>query len=217
MKFLFKNKKNHPIYGRLGALSPGYIDGRSSKKYYCIKCGNIVSSFLYKRCRSCSAKKRLINPKNNPAYKHGKTLVKSYCINCGKLLHKQAFLYGNKKCLYCSLLDKNMRQKVFDTNIELQFKNELLKRNIEFKHPYRIKNHPADFYIPKYNLVIECDGEYWHNKPSAKEKDTKHNIMMRNNGYYVKRLKGSNILNKKINYDKIFAKYKQLNKEKNNE
>ena len=99
-----------------------------------------------------------------------------------------------------------------DTDIELKLKNELLKRKIKFIHPYRIKNHIADFYIPKYNLIIECDGKYWHSKPKDIKRDRKHNIIMRNGGYYVKRLKGNSILKNKVNYDKMFDRYKKLKK-----
>lgn len=199
------------------------------KKVYCVDCDKILGKFAYKhkskKCRSCGAKgkkhslktKRKIslikkilfkNPKNHPAYKNGRYLKDYYCIDCGKKLKS----HTAKKCLHCSLLDKNIKQKVFDTNIELKFKDELIKRNIQFKHPYRIKNHPADFYIPIYNLIVECDGYYWHNKKGAKEKDARHNAMMRNSKYFVKRLKGENILKEKIDYDKMFNKYKLLQK-----
>jgi very-short-patch-repair endonuclease len=194
-----------------GENGPNYKDGRSLKKYYyyCVDCGKKLNSHSFwsksKRCAHCCKV-----GENNPAYKHGRTLVKSYCSDCDKLLNSQAFLYGHKKCLQCSLLDKNMKQKVFDTDIELKFKDELIKRGISFKHPYRIKSHPVDFYIPRYNLVVECDGYYWHHKPGAEEKDARHNTMMRNKGYFVKRLKGENILKEKINYDKMFERYKQL-------
>jgi very-short-patch-repair endonuclease len=181
---LAKKGKNHPGYGKKRSL-------KTRKKM------------------SISQKERLKNPKNNPAYKDGRTLRKYYCVCCGKKLKS----YTAKRCTFCYLLNKNRRQRLFDTDIELIVKKELLKRKIKFKHPYRIKNHPADFYITKYNLIIECDGAYWHNKPGAKEKDNQQSSMMRNAGYYVKRLKGENILKKRINYNELLEKYKLLNGE----
>ena len=39
----------------------------------------------------------------------------------------------------------------------------------DFKHQYYVKTeHPyvADFYVHSHNLVIECDGDYWHSLPN---------------------------------------------------
>lgn len=30
-----------------------------------------------------------------------------------------------------------------------------------------------DFWLPEYQLAIECNGEYWHNLPKRKERDKK--------------------------------------------
>jgi len=34
--------------------------------------------------------------------------------------------------------------------------------------------HHYDFYSPELNLIIEYNGEYWHNKPKNRIKDRKH-------------------------------------------
>lgn len=50
-----------------------------------------------------------------------------------------------------------------DTSIEIIFQKELEKRNINFiKHPNIENICQADFLIPDYNIVIFCDGCYWH-------------------------------------------------------
>lgn len=59
------------------------------------------------------------------------------------------------------------------TSIELKVAEQLKN--------YGIKNVPqkqlckghfiVDFYLPEYHLVIECNGDYWHNRPERKERD----------------------------------------------
>ena len=45
-----------------------------------------------------------------------------------------------------------------------------------------------DFLIPNKNLVIECDGDYWHNRLCVQEKDKIRDNTLTQNGYTVIRL-----------------------------
>ena len=89
-----------------GQNNPSYVDGRSLKSYYCKDCDKKViwQTAIYGqgRCRSCSAKFQMQNPKNNPNYKHGKTLEKHYCIDCEQLLID----YKAKRCKNCAYIWK---------------------------------------------------------------------------------------------------------------
>jgi len=40
-----------------------------------------------------------------------------------------------------------------------------LEESVDFKCQYHILNYFVDFYIPKLNLGIEVDGDYWHANP----------------------------------------------------
>lgn len=218
-KFRFKDKTKHPMYGKkltkqhirkivLSRL--GKKHSKKTKKVMRLKSTG-ENSAMYGKHHTLKSKNKIrvaMKGSNNPNYKNGDSYKKAYCECCGKLLGRLAYFNKNTKCVLCYL----KRPKFFNTDIELIVKKELTKRRIKFKHPYKVGKHPADFYIQKYNLVIECDGDYWHTKPGAKEKDRKQNAMMRNAGYFVKRLRGSNILNNKINYDKIISRYATLNK-----
>lgn len=46
----------------------------------------------------------------------------------------------------------------------------------------------VDFYLPARNLVIECDGRYWHNLPGRQETDRRRDAELRKMGYSVLRL-----------------------------
>ena len=51
-----------------------------------------------------------------------------------------------------------------NTKPELLVQNLLKKNNIEFVTPFVFENKIFDLYIPKYNVIIEVDGCYWHSK-----------------------------------------------------
>jgi G:T-mismatch repair DNA endonuclease (very short patch repair protein) len=55
------------------------------------------------------------------------------------------------------------------TDIEVLMKqilNEIgLVENVDFFQHYYHKRYIFDFYLPKFNLVIECQGDYWHANP----------------------------------------------------
>lgn len=67
-----------------------------------------------------------------------------------------------------------------DTKIEIIVKDALEKMNIEFIKNYRCNNgkYIFDFYLTKYNFVIECQGDYWHGNPEYFK--TLNNIQLKN-------------------------------------
>ena len=78
-----------------------------------------------------------------------------------------------------------------DTKIEKKIQRYLISKNIDFiKHKHiNIKHgYNCDIFIPSLKLVIECDGNYWHNYPYGNEIDVIRNKEMRNKGMKVIRL-----------------------------
>ena len=74
-----------------------------------------------------------------------------------------------------------------DTSIELKIQNILTTNNIIFnKHIILLKKYQSDIFI-KPNIVIECDGDYWHNRPDMKERDRIKDIALKNAGYTILR------------------------------
>jgi len=74
------------------------------------------------------------------------------------------------------------------SSIEISIRKVLDSLNITYQTGKRISPYFPDIFIPCANLVIECDGDYWHSRPEAKEKDTKRDTFMRDKGYEVVRI-----------------------------
>jgi G:T-mismatch repair DNA endonuclease (very short patch repair protein) len=60
--------------------------------------------------------------------------------------------------------------KVKRSGLEYKFEGILELLEIEYTHSYFIKeiNKIYDFYLPKYNILIEIDGDFWHCNPDTK-------------------------------------------------
>jgi DNA mismatch endonuclease (patch repair protein) len=81
-----------------------------------------------------------------------------------------------------------------NTSIERKLKEELDRNKIMYKAQKRIKAFSVDFYIPSIKLVVECDGEYWHNYPFGTERDRFKDKELKKLGYNVIRFWGRDIL-----------------------
>ncbi len=78
-----------------------------------------------------------------------------------------------------------------DTSIEVKIQNFLKQLNIEFfTHQYMKIEHgyQCDILIPSINLVIECDGDYWHKYPVGRKIDYVRTKEMIEKGFKVLRL-----------------------------
>jgi very-short-patch-repair endonuclease len=72
------------------------------------------------------------------------------------------------------------------SGIELIVRKVLDGLGIEYETQKRIGSYFADIYVPSRNLVIECDGEYWHR--NTREQDATRDLYMTDRGYTVLRL-----------------------------
>lgn len=85
-----------------------------------------------------------------------------------------------------------------NTKPELRFKEILKILDITFIHNYPIWNikhsYPADFLLPRYNLIIEIDGTYWHNYPEGLPIDHIRTEELSNIGLNVLRIWDKEIL-----------------------
>jgi very-short-patch-repair endonuclease len=85
------------------------------------------------------------------------------------------------------------------TSIELRIEKELIKNNIYYKKQVSLKDITVvDFYLPRREVAIYCDGIFWHKSEWAKkrgviEKDRKQVKILSANGYKVFRLSETEI------------------------
>jgi very-short-patch-repair endonuclease len=97
----------------------------------------------------------------------------------GHYAENQGFQKGHK--LFVSRIFKN-------TGIELKVETELHRRNIKYQKQVPLCNIAiVDFYLPEYRIIIQCDGDYWHTRPGAKERDNKQDNVLVFNGFNVYR------------------------------
>lgn len=66
-----------------------------------------------------------------------------------------------------------------NTSIELKIRDILTSLGLTFEYNKPILNiehkYNCDIFLNKYNLIIECDGVYWHNLPKQKTMDNYRN------------------------------------------
>jgi DNA mismatch endonuclease (patch repair protein) len=89
------------------------------------------------------------------------------------------------------------------SSVEKAIYKELNSLNIYFISHYQIYVMWVDVYVPKYNLVIEVDGCYWHGckkcgfdderAKEARKKDRQRDYHLKNEGYKIVRIKEHDI------------------------
>ena len=132
---------------------------------------NIIKSHKGLHCSpSTEFKKGEVSGENNPFYgkKHSKKSIEKY-------KEKRRTWVTPKK----------------DTSIEVKIQNFLKQLGIEFfTHQYMKIEHgyQCDILIPSMNLVIECDGDYWHKYPVGREIDHIRTSELLSEGFKVLRL-----------------------------
>jgi very-short-patch-repair endonuclease len=98
--------------------------------------------------------------------------------------------------------DKEFVRKVVDglsgrngrTSIERKVAAILTELGVEFEEQYPISRCIVDFFIPAGNKIIEADGEYWHSSAKAREHDRLRDFYLKDKGYTILRLTGTEII-----------------------
>jgi len=90
--------------------------------------------------------------------------------------------YDNKTIKWCN------------TDIEILMYEGLLSEGYIIAKQYYIDDIGfVDFYLLEYNIIIECDGEYWHNYPYGTNNDKKRDKKLKKLGYNLLRFWGNEI------------------------
>ncbi len=106
---------------------------------------------------SASEKKKLMFANGNGRWKRAEI---SKCLNCSK----EFKVHRGSKEFYCSRECYLSHEEKF-TTIEQKVAKTLQKHGIQYIRQYNVAGLYYDFYIPEANLLIECDGDYWHGNP----------------------------------------------------
>lgn len=89
-----------------------------------------------------------------------------------------------------------------NTKPELEFADYLNKAGIGFKKQFVIQfgkiginrfRHAYDFHILDTNILVEIDGDYWHSRPGAVERDIECDRIASDRGFHVIRIKTSEL------------------------
>ena len=73
------------------------------------------------------------------------------------------------------------------SSLEVAIRDELDQRGIRYEHQKRVGPFYVDFYLPDQDLIIECDGEYWHSRPDQVKRDRcKNHWLWRHGKKYVR-------------------------------
>jgi len=96
---------------------------------------------------------------------------------------------------YCVGVNAAQQTPKKDTSIERAIEQALVERKWHYQKQVPFCGLTiADFYLPTYNVVIYCDGEYWHGDSKSIERDAKQNTTLRAKGYKVYRFSESSII-----------------------
>jgi len=81
--------------------------------------------------------------------------------------------------------ETNIFSKMYkkDTKPELAFEKILQERHIEYQKQFKLCHKFYDFYLPHKNLLVEIQGDYWHNIEKVKIKDKFKKELAKKYGY----------------------------------
>lgn len=161
-----------------------------STKKYCSK-EHKVASFIGRIPRNKGKHFPERQGKNSYQWKGGKP----NCKKCGKILST----YKSILCSRCQNTSLEMKQKLLAERLKQQINKSytriekilyeyLESKMIIFEKQKVIEFYTVDAYVPKLNLVIEADGEYWHSLPETIWRDKAKNTYLKKYGYQLIRL-----------------------------
>lgn len=106
------------------------------------------------------------------------------CETCGKAFRPTPQDAPNRR--FCSFVC--YRRFTGESSLERITRQLLESAGVVFMAEFSIGRRDVfDFYVPASNLLIECDGTYWHAKPSAQRRDAVKEARAITAGYNVVR------------------------------
>ena len=192
---LLKQGKNNPMYGRhynhTEESKRKISIARTGMKFSEEHCKNIGLSKKgqvpwikgRKHDEKTVIKMKKSSPKKRP-WRLGLSPTKETCIKISNTLKGNIPWNKGLKGCYSEETLKNMSDSQIawlksnlnrfkDTTIEIAIEKQLQEKEISYLKQFFIKNVGiVDFFLPDYNIIIECDGDYWHNLERVRKKDS---------------------------------------------
>lgn len=173
------NRKTIEYYAKKFEIRCGKINNNIEVDILCSECRCETSKPLYylkRRIRrgffnfycskDCADKRHSINISgaSNPNYEG--------TWNGPQFTKEQLSAHGVKGFLSASSTRR--------TSIEVKMAEELRRREINYIEQHNLANKFAlDFFLPEFNIVIECDGDYWHRLPKNIARDKSKNAYIK--------------------------------------
>lgn len=159
----------------------------------CLHCGKLfhASPNRLKRGKFCSVQCDSDYARAQPEYQIPRRVrwrnCPTTCLHCGKTYF--VYNYELKTTKYCSRECLNRSTLNFVSSIEKTMKAKLEEKGYYPIDQYKLGKYTIDLAFPDQKLAVECDGDYWHNLPAAKEKDARKDKFLNEKGWQVLRLK----------------------------
>ena len=177
--------KNNPMFGK-SAWSRGLTKNTDERLKNTAVNGSKTKKEMFK-CGMILPRMGKDNPMfgkhawNNGLTKETSEKVKQYGLKCS-IRQRERWLKlpeeeKNKIRIRCAKIGS---QKKFLTSIELKVHDFLNYKTIVFIAGHPIGFYVCDIYVPSANLVIECQGDYWHGNP-REYNDTSFNLIQKKN------------------------------------
>ncbi len=152
-----------------------------------------ANSFYGKQHSEETKVKMSVAAKGRKNTKEHKQNISKSCLGKKRPGWKSPTTFSKKMWKDRDFRDKILPRKysVKNTSIEVKIQNFLKQLGIEyFTHQYIKIEHgyQCDVLIPSMNLVIECDGDYWHNYPVGNDIDHVRTSELIEKGFKVLRL-----------------------------
>lgn len=184
-------------------------DRQKYKEYYReYRQNNIERAKEYAREHYLNNREKILEVQRKYHLKNPEKKKEHYLNNREKILEKSKEYYLNNREKVLTREHKRYRHirglpedcDLFKpSSIELIMEGWLQESDIMFEQQHRINFEGktwtyVDFYIPKANVCLYCDGDYWHSLPEVQERDIEQNRVLASMGYSVVRMSESEIL-----------------------
>lgn len=185
--YLNEQTKQKMSKARLGVRLKKYL---KKECVFCNKTFEVTPSRQDAKYCTQSCRSRVIGLKMKEKWAKRRTI--KHCLMCNTSISLPfSRLKRNKFCSQHCLGVSNILQQARSkkpTSIEQAVYNALKQKGILFEQQKNVGGRwVVDAYIPSLNIVIECDGKYWHSLTEVQKRDVRKSAFLSQNGYQLLR------------------------------